>query len=31
VLLCGDPLKIENWRMEQAENLTKQKRPDLLK
>lgn len=30
VLLCGDPLKIENWRMEQAENLTKLKRPDLL-
>jgi tRNA (guanine37-N1)-methyltransferase len=31
VLLSGDFKKIEDWRMEQSELLTQQKRPDLLK
>ena len=31
ILLCGDQNKIENWRMEQAEKRTKERRPDLLK
>ena len=31
VLLSGDPNKVENWRMEQAEKRTKERRPDILK
>lgn len=31
VLLSGDHKKIENWRLEQRENLTRDKRPDLYK
>ena len=31
ILLSGDPNKVENWRMEQAEKRTKERRPDILK
>jgi tRNA (guanine37-N1)-methyltransferase len=31
ILLSGDQNKIENWRMEQAEKRTKERRPDILK
>ena len=31
VLLSGHHKNIEKWRKEQAEKITKQKRPDLLK
>jgi tRNA (guanine37-N1)-methyltransferase len=31
VLLSGDPKKVDEWRLEQAEKRTKEKRPDLLK
>lgn len=31
VLLCGDHLKIADWRRRESERLTKKKRPDLLK
>ena len=31
ILLSGDLKKIENWRLEQSEIITEQKRPDLLK
>jgi tRNA (guanine37-N1)-methyltransferase len=31
VLLCGDPLKIDAWREEQAIERTKTRRPDLYK
>jgi len=31
VLLSGDQNKIENWRMEQAEKRTKERRPDIIK
>jgi tRNA (guanine37-N1)-methyltransferase len=31
VLLCGDPLKIDAWREEQAIERTKKRRPDLYK
>jgi tRNA (guanine37-N1)-methyltransferase len=31
VLLCGNPLKIEQWKHEQALERTKKRRPDLLK
>lgn len=30
ILLSGDPIKIEDWRMEQSLQRTKEKRPDLL-
>jgi len=30
-LLSGDPKKVDEWRLEQAEKRTKEKRPDLLK
>jgi tRNA (guanine37-N1)-methyltransferase len=30
VLLSGDPKKVDEWRLEQAEKKTKEKRPDLL-
>ena len=30
VLLSGDPKKVDEWRLEQAEKRTKEKRPDLL-
>jgi tRNA (guanine37-N1)-methyltransferase len=30
VLLCGDPVKIEDWRHEQALKRTSERRPDLL-
>lgn len=30
VLLCGDPAKIEAWRLEQSEKRTQRIRPDLL-
>ncbi|MCT4582050.1 MAG: tRNA (guanosine(37)-N1)-methyltransferase TrmD [Flavobacteriales bacterium] len=31
ILLSGDPNKVENWRMEQAEKRTKERRPDIIK
>lgn len=31
VLLSGNPLKIDEWKHEQAMRITKEKRPDLLK
>lgn len=31
ILLSGDQNKIDNWRMEQAEKRTKERRPDILK
>ncbi len=31
ILFSGDPIKIDNWRMEMAEKITKERRPDLLK
>jgi tRNA (guanine37-N1)-methyltransferase len=31
ILLSGDPKKVDEWRLEQAEKRTKEKRPDLLK
>jgi tRNA (guanine37-N1)-methyltransferase len=30
-LLSGDPKQVDKWRNEQSEEITKQKRPDLLK
>jgi len=30
ILFCGDPIKIDEWRMEMAEKITKERRPDLL-
>ncbi|MFZ9848857.1 MAG: tRNA (guanosine(37)-N1)-methyltransferase TrmD [Flavobacteriales bacterium] len=30
VLFCGDPLKIDEWRMDMAEKITKERRPDIL-
>lgn len=30
VLFCGDPIKVDEWRMEMAEKITKERRPDLL-
>lgn len=30
ILLCGDPKKIDDWRMEQSMLRTKERRPDLL-
>jgi tRNA (guanine37-N1)-methyltransferase len=30
ILLCGDPKKIDDWRMEQSLIRTKERRPDLL-
>ncbi len=30
-LLSGDPKKVDEWRLEQAEKRTKEKRPELLK
>jgi len=30
VLLSGNQAKIDAWRLEQAKNKTRQKRPDLL-
>jgi tRNA (guanine37-N1)-methyltransferase len=31
VLLSGDHKKIEDWRLEQRENITQKQRPDLYK
>lgn len=31
VLLCGDHARIERWRREEAERLTRSRRPDLLR
>ena len=31
VLMCGDPKKINEWRMQEALKRTKERRPDLLK
>jgi tRNA (guanine37-N1)-methyltransferase len=30
VLFCGDPIKIDEWRMDMAEKITKERRPDIL-
>ena len=31
VLMCGDPKKVGEWRMDEALKRTKERRPDLLK
>jgi tRNA (guanine37-N1)-methyltransferase len=30
ILLSGDPVKVENWRYEEALKRTQERRPDLL-
>ena len=30
ILFCGDPIKIDEWRMDMAEKITKERRPDIL-
>jgi tRNA (guanine37-N1)-methyltransferase len=30
VLLCGDPKKIDAWRLEQSIQRTRERRPELL-